>query len=158
MVRSLVEDHGLSARMLDGRNIKIAMTLTPPGAPGEPTRVETVATISSSNEIDLWLEEQNAKGLMCACGCGQPIEVTRRHYWHGVPKFHSACRHKGMQRKRSSITGDQYINGTELARQLGISRSTLFRTLKILKKQECGTRPPANPSVRDDALAVGSRS
>jgi len=29
--------------------------------------------------------------------------------------------------KQASITGDKYINGTELAKQLGISRSTLSR-------------------------------
>jgi len=32
-----------------------------------------------------------------------------------------------MQAKRASITGDKYVNGTELARVLGIGRSTLTR-------------------------------
>jgi hypothetical protein len=59
--------------------------------------------------------------------------VKRRHYWRGVPKYHYACRANGMQNKRASITGDKYINGTQLARQLGIGMTTLSRWLKAGK-------------------------
>ena len=128
-----MEHHGLSAQALDGQNIKIAMTLLPLGAAGEPLKVETVATVSSGNKIDLWLQEQKAKGLTCACGCGRRIEVQRRHYWRGVPKYHYACRAKGMQNKRASITGEKYINGAQLAKQLGIGASTLSRWVKAGK-------------------------
>jgi len=38
-----------------------------------------------------------------------------------------------MQAKRASITGDAYINGTHLARRLGVSRSTLTRWIKTGK-------------------------
>jgi len=133
LVLSLVEHHGLNARVLDSQNIKIAMTLLPPGATGEPVKVETVATISSDNNIDLWLKEQNAKGLTCACGCGRRIEVRRRHYWRGVPKYHHACRANGMQNKRASVAGDKYINGAQLAKRLGIGASTLSRWVKAGK-------------------------
>ena len=75
LVLSLVEHHGLSVRMLDGQRIRIAMNLLPPGTAGRPVEIETVATVSSDNRIDLWLKEQNAKGLTCACGCGRRIEV-----------------------------------------------------------------------------------
>ena len=127
LVRSLVEHHGLSARMLDGQNIKIAMALLPPGTGGKPVEIETVATISSDDKIDLWVREENAKGRLCSCGCGRRIEVKRRHYWMGIPKLHGDCRHKAMQAKRASLAGDKYINGRELAERLGISRSTLGR-------------------------------
>ena len=43
-----------------------------------------------------------------------------------------------MQAKRASITGEKYINGTELAKQLGIGRSTLNRWVragKLLKPE-----------------------
>ena len=133
LVLSLVEHHGLSAWVLDSRNIKIVMTLLPPGATGEPVKVETVATISSDDKIDLWLQEENAKGRTCACGCGRRIEVKRRHYWRGVPKYHYACRANGMQNKRASITGDKYVNGAQLAKQLGIGASTLCRWVKAGK-------------------------
>ena len=133
LVRSLVEHHGLSARMLDGQSIKIAMTLAPPGTASEPLKVETVATVSSNSRIDLWLKEEKAKGRTCACGCGRRIEVKRRHCWRGIPKFHGDCRHKAMQAKRASVTGDKYINGTQLAKQLGIGASTLSRWVKAGK-------------------------
>jgi len=35
-----------------------------------------------------------------------------------------------MQAKRASITGGKYINGMELAKQLGIGRTTLTRWVK----------------------------
>ena len=38
-----------------------------------------------------------------------------------------------MQAKRASITGTKYISGTELAKQLGIGRSTLNRQIKAGK-------------------------
>ena len=133
LVLSLVEYHGLSVRMLDGQRMEIAMTLLPPGAAGEPVKFETVATISSGNSVDAWLKEQNAKGLTCACGCGRRIEVRRQHYWRGVPKYHYACRAHGMQNKRASITGEKYINGAQLAKQLGIGASTLSRWVKAGK-------------------------
>ena len=133
LVRSLAEHHGLSARMLDGQHIKIAMALLPAGTGGEPVKVETVATISSENEIDLWVREENEKGRLCACGCGRRIEVTRRHYWRGVPELHGDCRHKGMEGKRASVAGGKYVNGAELASKLGISRSTLNRWVRAGK-------------------------
>jgi excisionase family DNA binding protein len=51
----------------------------------------------------------------------------------GLPKFHGECRHKAMQAKRASITGGKYINGTELAKKLGIGRSTLKRWIEAGK-------------------------
>jgi len=62
--------------------------------------------------------------------------VTRRHYWRGVPKYHYACRANGMQGKRASLIGDRYINGTQLAKRLGIGASTLSRWVKAGKLQK----------------------
>ena len=44
-----------------------------------------------------------------------------------------ACRAHGMQNKRASVTGDKYINGAQLAKQLGIGASTLSRWVKAGK-------------------------
>jgi len=103
------------------------MALQPPGTGVEPVKTERVATIASGNQVDRWLEEQNTKAPTCACGCGRQIVVKRSHYWKGIPKLHGRCRHKGMQAKRDAMAGDEYINGTPLAKQLGIGRNTLGR-------------------------------
>ncbi len=55
--------------MLDGQNIKIAMTLLPPGTIGEPVKTGTIATIPSDDKINLWVQEENAEGWLYACGC-----------------------------------------------------------------------------------------
>ena len=44
-----------------------------------------------------------------------------------------ACRAHGIQNKRASVTGDKYINGAQLARNLGIGRTTLGRWVKAGK-------------------------
>ena len=107
-----------------------------PSSPQSTSRLprsSAAVTVSSGNKVDAWLEEQNAEGRTCACGCGRRIEVKRRHYWRGVPEYHSRCRHKAMQAKRASVTGDQYINGTQLAKRLGIGLTTLRRWVKAGK-------------------------
>ena len=87
---------------------------------------------------------------------GRRIEVKRRDYWRGSPKLRGDCPRKGMQAKRVSITGTTYITGTELAKQLGISRSTLSRWI------EAGRLPRPKRSVsgtllfrRDDVILLG---
>ena len=35
----------------------------------------------------LWAAEENAKGHMCGCGCGNKMPITYRHYTFGVPKY-----------------------------------------------------------------------
>jgi hypothetical protein len=35
----------------------------------------------------LWAAEENAKGHLCGCGCGQKMPITFRHYTYGLPKF-----------------------------------------------------------------------
>lgn len=81
LVRSLVAQYGSSARMLDGRSIDIAMMLLPPGTTGGPVKVETVAAIPPDRKIGLWVQEENAKGRVCACGCGRRIDTRRRYYY-----------------------------------------------------------------------------
>jgi len=130
LVQSLVEQHELAAWIVDGQTVKISMTLLPAGPADQPVKVETVAAISTEDKVSAWVRQENAKGRTCACGCGRRIEVKRRHHSCGVPEFHSDCRHKAMQAKRASITGGKYINGTQLARTLGIGRSTLTRWIK----------------------------
>jgi predicted DNA-binding transcriptional regulator AlpA len=38
-----------------------------------------------------------------------------------------------MRNKRASITGEKYVNGTQLAKALGIGRSTLNRWIRAGK-------------------------
>ena len=126
-VRSLVDHQGLSVQVLGVDEVKIALTVLPPGTVAEPVVVEATVSIAPHNKIDDWVQEQNAERPTCVCGCGRRIEVGRRHYWRGVPRFHYACRANGMQGRRSQVAGSTHVNGTELAKRLGIGRSTLIR-------------------------------
>ncbi len=75
LVRSLVDHQGLGLQMVDGRTVKVRLVLLPPGAAGEPVGIETALVLSAENRIDLWLAEQNARGLRCACGCGRRLDI-----------------------------------------------------------------------------------
>ncbi len=130
LVLSLVEHQGLVVRMIDEQTISIDMMLTPPEPDAEPVALHAEAAIPTGNKIDAWVQGQNSKSPTCSCGCGRRIEITRRYYWRGIPTLHAACRHKGMQSRRASLVGDKYINGTQLAKRLGIGRTTLNRWIK----------------------------
>lgn len=112
------------------------MRLHPPGPEGEPIELRTQATIPSASKVDRWLEREKVKKRMCACGCGRPIELVRRHYWTGIPTYRSDCRHRAMQAKRASVTGEEYINAAQLARKLGVGRTTIGRWIRQGKLPE----------------------
>ena len=54
--------------------------------------------------------------------------------------------------KRESITGDKYINGTDLAIRLGISRSTLCRWVKAGKLPKPKRSIPEMLLLRQDEV------
>ena len=127
LVLSMVEHQGLKVRMVDERTVSIGISLLSPDPTAEPVELRATVVIPTGSRIDAWVQEQSALAPVCACGCGRHLEVQRRHYWRGVPSYHYACRSSGMRSKRASLTADGYINGTELAKRLGIGRTTLNR-------------------------------
>lgn len=125
--------------MLDQRRLRISLNLRPPtgddaGAVVEHAEDFTVAierdATLPSDRITAWFVEHRANPRLCACGCGKRTDVTRRHYWTGLPEFTSACRHRGMSRRRWALARqlDDY-NGEEVARLLEAGRTTINRML-----------------------------
>jgi site-specific DNA recombinase len=131
-VRSLAEHHGLVVTALEAKRLSISLRLRPPGAEGA---AETFAVLLEgdarlpSDRVTDWVEENQAKAPPCACGCGRPVQIYRRHYWKGLPEFRSECRHKGMGRKRKRIA-EGYYTGEDIAKLLGIGRTTVNRWIK----------------------------
>jgi len=38
-------------------------------------------------EAKAWAEAEDAKGYVCACGCGGQVRVTPRHFKGGIPGY-----------------------------------------------------------------------
>ena len=75
-----VDHQGLAVQMLDETTMRIALTVVPPVPTAEPVVVEATVAIPSEDKIGPWIQEQNARGTTCTCGCGRRIEVKRVHY------------------------------------------------------------------------------
>ncbi|MBA7577365.1 hypothetical protein ES695_16320 [Candidatus Atribacteria bacterium 1244-E10-H5-B2] len=37
--------------------------------------------------IDKWIQKEQAKHIICQCGCGEEIIIKKDYYWAGIPKF-----------------------------------------------------------------------
>lgn len=131
-VQSLAEHHGLVITAIDATRLSISLRLRPPGADGAAdafaVSLEGDARLPS-DRITEWLEQQQPKAPPCACGCGRPVQIYRRHYWKGLPEFRSECRHNGMGRKRKQIA-EGYYTGEDVAKLLKIGRTTVGRWVK----------------------------
>ncbi|HEV2296870.1 MAG TPA: recombinase family protein [Tepidisphaeraceae bacterium] len=132
LVQSLIEHHGLQVSMKDPQTLRLSLRLKPPGADAEAAGEFTVPLQGDArlpkDKITAWVEaQQNTK--LCACGCGNSVDVRRRHFWMGVPEFRSTCRHKGMSRRRWQLAKNLY-SGQKVARLFGIGRTTVNRWIK----------------------------
>jgi predicted DNA-binding transcriptional regulator AlpA len=129
LVQSLVEHHGLQVHVIDDYTLRMSLRLRPPGSDVDATEDFAVAIEGDarlpSDKITAWVEGQQGKTI-CACGCGRPVMIRRRHYWMGVPEFRSDCRYKGMARRRAQLSAGLYT-GQKVATLLGIGRTTVNR-------------------------------
>jgi DNA invertase Pin-like site-specific DNA recombinase/predicted DNA-binding transcriptional regulator AlpA len=130
LIMSLVEHHGLKLQMVDEKTFTITLSPLPPDESPERVDLQATVTIPTGNQVDVWLAEHQALERFCACGCGRKLTVERRHYWRGLPRLNYDCRQKAMEGKRSALVGDKHMNGDQVARYLGIGRTTLSRWVK----------------------------
>jgi predicted DNA-binding transcriptional regulator AlpA len=113
------------------RALRISLQLNPPGA--DPTAGDFSVALDGEvrlpkDRIAAWLDEHR-EGPLCKCGCGRHVEVTRRHYWLGIPEYRADCRHFcGNQRRAALAKG--YYTGAQVAKLFGIGRTTVNRWIK----------------------------
>lgn len=163
LVRSLVEHHDLQVTFVDAKTMRVSMRLRPPGgdeggAAAEAYTVDLAETATlPKDRISAWVDEHRASAALCACGCGKPTQITRRHYWTGLPEFRSECRHRGMSRRRWTLArqADGY-SGQDVARLLNVGRTTVNRMLargELPTPQRSISRMLLFPKAAIDALA-----
>lgn len=54
---------------------------------------------SREREVAKWVEEENKKDHLCACGCGEHIEITEKHFEWRIPRYI-----KGHNRRKKSLS------------------------------------------------------
>ncbi len=63
----------------------------------------------------LWAADENAKGHVCGCGCGNKMPITFRHYTIGLPKYLRGHNARGSCSNglgtSTTIAGDDEIGG-----------------------------------------------
>src|SRR5690606_41825395 len=102
LVQSLVSDHGLSVQLQSDNTLLVSVAIRPFASVFKSTNhsvvIERVQELPKGR-IDAWLDENVGKHH---CGiCGEVLDVVRRHYWVGVPKYHRSC-HVVLMAKRKN--------------------------------------------------------
>jgi hypothetical protein len=101
----------------------------PQPAPTDPALVleKVLPLVRERTHVSVaaWVAEQNALGHVCQCGCGQRIDVRRRHRKFGVPRF--IADHHQRLRKGAPRTPHQEgrLTVREAAEALGVREGIL---------------------------------
>lgn len=132
LVQLLVSHHGLEVKLADDSHVAISFAFTPMGSDSAESEslsipVDLVKELPRG-QIESWLSENEGKHT-CAT-CGEKIEVTRRHYWKGIPVNHHKCWASQLTAMRSNPDPSKFYNGSQAAAVLGISRTQFGRLNK----------------------------
>lgn len=98
LVRSFVQEHGLAVRMKGIEAIEVILGPQSPVGEGRTSALTVIARLPLG-KIDQWLRSRPKQ--LCEL-CNKVIEVGRRHYWRGVPKYHKNCWSRELGRRRRS--------------------------------------------------------
>ena len=125
-IQTLVDHHGLSVRIIGPETMEIALGIRSPGtAITEVVKVVVDAPLPK-DQVTQWVRDR--QGSHTCPLCNKPITILRRHFWLGIPEHHSACWSRELSRQRHERK-DKLLTGAEVARRLGIGRTTLGRWL-----------------------------
>ena len=135
LVQLLVSHHGLEVKLADDSHVAISFAFTPMGSDSAESDSLTIPVDLvkelPKGQIDSWLVENEGKHT-CAI-CGEKIEVTRRHYWKGIPAHHHKCWASQLTAMRSNPDPSKFYNGNQAAVILGVSRTQFGRLCKAGK-------------------------
>ena len=76
-----------------------------------------------------WAAQENERGHLCACGCGENVVVKPRHRAPsvGIPRFIHDHHKMDMAKFVEALGAEGYVTVGRAASDLGISRNTLRR-------------------------------
>jgi DNA invertase Pin-like site-specific DNA recombinase/predicted DNA-binding transcriptional regulator AlpA len=131
LVATLIKHHGLRVQLQDEGALVVSLSFGPPGLTADQVvehsiELQTLADYPRG-KVDEWLEQN--KGSVSCRHCGKPVEVRRWHYWNGLPSTHKECALADASQKRAN-PAPGLLNGVQVARLLGIGRTTLGRWMK----------------------------
>lgn len=77
--------------------------------------------------VAAWIEAENAKGHVCACGCGNPIRILPQHHSQGIPKYLQAHHPMAMTQETRRPREAGLLTLGIVTKELGVSATTLRR-------------------------------
>jgi hypothetical protein len=104
----------------------------PESEPRDPTvRLEHAFRLTRRRiPVREWVDIEAARGRLCACGCGDPIRIAKRHRRAGVPTYRHGHHPGGMTKDVQALRAKGYMTSTDVAKALGIGVTTLLRLMQ----------------------------
>ena len=120
-----------SSRRIGGRMVgrrRASIVLPKPGALDPRVRFRRhVAVRVQIVPLSEWIEEENRKGHVCACGCGKPIRVLPQHPAQAIPRYIRTHHPMTMTKEVRALREAGFLTVSEVAKNLGIGTTTLLR-------------------------------
>lgn len=169
LVDQLREHHQLRVVVLKRHLARIQMDLDPSlfrSQPGSrlrvvqrgdtrlPYRLE-VKVGEPRQTVDEWVEE-NQNNHICACGCGETIEIKPIHRapTKGIPKFIHGHHRMNMTEFVETMNAGGLLTVSQAASEVGVSENTLRRAESkgwvTPERRTWGDRPPMRLYRKDD--------
>jgi site-specific DNA recombinase len=143
VVLNLGEQHDLQVVMVETNSVEVTMafdldgieTQTPTHLQliqdGESPRVTWSVQITvgaPTQTVDEWVEENQGKHI-CACGCGEAIEIKPIHRapTKGIPKFKHTHHRTNMTSFVESMNTEGLLTVAQAAAEVGVSTNTMRR-------------------------------
>lgn len=82
---------------------------------------------------EAWAERMRAEAPLCACGCGERVNLKPSHRAKGMPKYAHGHHSNPIRRMHANLRDAGYILLGEACKRLGISE-TSFRRLEAAKR------------------------
>lgn len=134
LLELFADHHGLKVNVLDAcvAEIELFVFGTGKSPSGDAPRLDLKFRHQFAEpklSAEEWAAAENAKGHLCACGCGGTIEVLPRHRAAtvGIPKVIQGHHKMRMTEFVEDLNVDGFLTVSQAAKELGIGETTLRR-------------------------------
>ena len=130
VVRLLGAHHGLVIKILDCGRIQLDLDLDVNGT-GRPAHVTWEVGVQREPTLEEWLAEARRNAPLCACGCGERIEILPKHRHKGIPTYRHAHSMAPMQEMVLAFNAEGLLTVSQAAEILGIGKNTLRERVRL---------------------------
>ncbi|HMX08882.1 MAG TPA: recombinase family protein [Microthrixaceae bacterium] len=116
--------HGLVITIVDCGSLRLDLDLDVLGN-GRPAHVTWTVAVQREPTVEAWVAEAQRTAPLCACGCGEAIEILPQHRHKGIPTYRHGHSMAPMQEMVLAFNGEGLLTVNQAAEVLGIGKNTL---------------------------------